>query len=68
MDEPRERHTYDHHSNNEESYAADYNDYQPRNTCPQTVGSTLIQGLEEVMEMSEESDITSSHQSIFNNE
>ena len=63
MDEPKPRNTYDHAQTNEEEHV-DYDDYQPRKTCP-NISAILIQGLEEVMEMSEESDITSSHQSYY---
>ena len=59
MDEPKPRNTYDANQGNYTSYE-DISDIKPRNTCPESgLNHLRIQGLEEVVEMSEESDITS---------
>ena len=58
MDEPKPRNTYDVNSSGG-SYT-DAIEVKPRNTCPESGGNAIrISGLEEVAEMSEESDLTS---------
>lgn len=68
MDEPKPRNTYDANQANRGGAYPDVTDFQPRNTCPESgAAQPRIQGLEEVAEMSEESDLTS-HLSFYDRE
>ena len=61
MDDPQTRNTYD-SSKSIKELNPDMSNLQPRNTCPELGTSPIkISGLEEVAEMSEESDLTSQY-------